>query len=170
MPLPSPFGESDPSSFKEVKRRPDGHHQLFPCRLLARDGEGVILHYRLSEAREVDAVRLQPGDSTIAYFWTSRPYNVYHWLGPDGATRGYYFNIARDTIVSGDRVEWTDLGLDLLVLADGRTFWIDEAEVSSLGEEDRQAVGRARRHLEEEYARVVAEVANRSALLRAQVA
>lgn len=114
----------------------------------------------------VDGVRLEPGGETIAYYWTTRPYNVYHWLRPDGATAGFYFNAARDTVISDNRVEWTDLGLDLLVLPDGQAVWVDEAEVAVLPEADRDAVRHIRQRLADEHREVVTGVAERSASLR----
>ena len=156
-------------AFLEVKRRPDGRRQVFPCSLLARDEGAVVLHYHLTRLWTVDTVRLEPGDETIAYYWTARPYNVYHWIRPDGITAGFYFNAARDTAFFDDRVEWTDLGLDLLVLPDGQTVWIDEEDVAALPAADREAVRHLRRRLEEDHRQVVAWVAERSGTLRAQV-
>ncbi len=152
-----------------MKRRPDGRREVFPCGLLARNEEVVVLHYGLTSPRTLGGVRLEPGDETIAYYWTTRPYNVYHWIRPDGTTAGFYFNAARDTALYEDRVEWTDLGLDLLVLPDGQTVWIDEEEVAALPEADRAAVHHARRRLEEDHSQVVAGVVERSAVLRTQV-
>ncbi len=157
------------SSFQEVKRRPDGRRQVYPCRLLAREAEVVILHYRLTTAWTVGTVRLQPGDDTIAYFWPVRPYNLYHWLRPQRVTAGYYFNLARKTEVFDDRLEWTDLGLDLLVLPDGRATWVDQEEVAALPAADREAVALARVRLEREYPQVVAWAAGRSKGLRLRV-
>ncbi len=152
-----------------MKRRPDGRTQIFPCRLLAREGEAVVLHYLLTSPGNVAGVRLQPGDETVAYYWTTRPYNVYHWIRPAGTTLGFYFNAARDTALFDDRVEWTDLGLDLLVLPDGQIVWIDEEEIPALGAADQATVRQIRRRLEEEYPRVVAWAAERSAALMAQM-
>ena len=83
---------------------------------------------------------------------------------------GFYFNAARNTELYPDRVEWTDLGLDLLVLPDRRTAWIDEEEVASLPAADREAVDVIRRHLEEVHPEVVAWVERQSAAYRERVA
>jgi len=156
-------------AFQEVKRRPDGRQEVFPCRLLSREGQGVILHYRLTARWTVGELHLEPGDETIAYYWPDRPYNVYHWLRADGTTAGFYLNVARDTVVSADRVEWTDLGLDLLVLPDGRAVWVDEEDPAALPPADREAVGRARERIEADYRPLLAWVAEHSAALRARV-
>ncbi|MDR7538809.1 MAG: DUF402 domain-containing protein [Armatimonadota bacterium] len=155
--------------FQEVKRRPDGRQEVFCCRLLAREGQAVILHYRLTVPWTVGGLRLEPGDETIAYYWTDRPYNVYHWLRSDGWTAGVYFNAARDTVVSADRVEWTDLGLDLLVLPGGRAVWVDEEDLTALAPADQKAARRARERIEADYRTLLAWVEERSAALRAQV-
>lgn len=157
-------------SFLEVKLRPDGRREVFPCRLLDRQDDTAVLDYRLTHSREVARVRLEAGMRTIAYFWTSRAYNVYHWMLPDGGTVGFYFNAARDTMLYPDRVEWTDLGLDLLVLPQRRTAWIDEEEVTALAPADREAVETIRRHLEESHPQVVAWIERQSAAYRERVA
>lgn len=156
-------------AFYEVKRRPDGRQQVFPCGLLAREDHAVILHYRLTSPWTVGGLRLEPGDETIAYYWPDRPYNVYHWLRADGSTAGVYFNAARDTVVYADRVEWTDLGLDLLVLPGGRAVWVDEEDLAALAPADREAARRAREQIEADYPTLLAWVGERSAALRAQV-
>jgi protein associated with RNAse G/E len=157
-------------SLLEVKLRPDGRREVFPCRLLDRQGDATVLDHRLTRDREVAGVRLEAGMRTIAYFWTTRAYNVYHWIQAHGGTVGFYFNAARDTMLFPDRVEWTDLGLDLLVLPDRQTTWIDEEEVTALAPADREAVGAIRRHLEEVHPEVVAWVELASAAYRERVA
>lgn len=129
-----------------------------------------MLDYRLTRSREVAGVRLEAGMRTIAYFWTTRAYNVYHWIQEHGGTVGFYFNAARNTELYPDRVEWTDLGLDLLVLPGRRTVWIDEEEVAALPSPDREAVDAIRRHLEEVHLEVVAWVERQSAAYRERVA
>jgi predicted RNA-binding protein associated with RNAse of E/G family len=157
-------------SFREVKHRPDGRREVFPCRLLARSPRAAVLYYRLSRRVAVDGIRLAPGFATVAYYWAARPYNLYHWVRPNGRTAGFYFNAARDTALFADRVEWTDLGLDLLVRPGGRASWIDEEEVASLPPRDQAAVARTRRRLQREYPRVVAWAEARSAVLRRAIA
>lgn len=156
-------------SFLEVKLRPDGRREVFPCRLLDRQGDAAVLDYRLTHSRDVAGVRLEAGMRTIAYFWTTRAYNAYHWIQEHGGTVGFYFNAARNTELYPDRVEWTDLGLDLLVLPGRRTAWIDEEEVTALPSADREAVDVIRRHLEEVHLEVVAWVEQQSAAYREQV-
>jgi protein associated with RNAse G/E len=155
--------------FFELKHRFDGRIQTFPCHLLARQDDAAVLFYLLSRAGEVATLRLEAGLRTIAYFWTTRAYNIYHWLTPGGATVGFYFNAARDTALYPDRVEWTDLELDLLVLPDRQTAWIDEEEVAGLSAADRQAVESIRQHLQEVHPAVVAWVERESAAYREQV-
>jgi len=157
-------------SFLEVKLRPDGRREVFPCRLLDRQDDAAVLDYRLTRGRDVVGVRLEAGMRTIAYFWTTRAYNVYHWIQEHGGTVGFYFNAARNTKLYPDRVEWTDLGLDLLVLPGRRTVWIDEEEVTALPSADREAVDVIRRHLQEVHLEVVAWVELASAAYRERVA
>ncbi|MBI3975926.1 MAG: DUF402 domain-containing protein, partial [Armatimonadetes bacterium] len=137
--------------FLEVKRRPGGTREVFSCRLLSRREDGVVLLYVLSSSWEVSGVRLASGTRTVAYFWPTHAYNVYYWLTVDAQPVGCYFNIARDTVLHPHHVEWTDLGLDLLVRPGGQATWIDEEEAAGLGAEDREAAAAGRRHLEAVY-------------------
>lgn len=157
--------------FLEVKRRPGGTREVFSCRLLSRGEEGVVLLYVLSSPWEVgEVLRLTSGTRTVAYFWPAHPYNVYYWLTAGAQPVGCYFNVARDTVLHPHHVEWTDLGLDLLVLPGGHATWIDEEETAGLWADDREVVAAGRRHLEAVYRDVVARVARDAMAYREQVA
>jgi len=145
--------------FLEVKRRPGGERAVFPCRLLERRVDGVVLLYLLSSSREVDLLRLTQGTRTVAYFWPARPYTVYYWTTPEAQPLGCYFNVARGTMIHPHHVEWTDLGLDLLVLPEGEARWLDEEETAGLASPDREFAAAARAHLEAAYPDVRAQVA-----------
>lgn len=100
----------------EVKRRPDGTALRFPCRLVRRSSGAAVLLYVLAEAWEVGGLRLPAGAATFAYYWSARWYNVYHWVAPGGVTLGHYVNVATPARLLDGEVEWTDLGVDVLVV------------------------------------------------------
>ncbi len=126
----------------------------------------MVLLYLLSSSSEVDTIRLTRGTRTVAYFWPARPYNVYYWVTADTQPLGCYFNVARETVIHPYHVEWTDLGLDLLVLPGGQARWIDEEEAARLARDDREFAAAARRHLESTYPDVLAKVARESMAYR----
>lgn len=116
----------------EVKYRPDGSSARFRCRLVARGPRTVVLLYVLREPRTVAGLRLCPGVATFAYYWTSRWYNVYHWILPDGTTLGHYVNVATPAQLARDQVEWTDLGADVLMLPGHHPQVLDEEDLDGL--------------------------------------
>lgn len=119
----------DATRFLEVKHTLAGDRQEFECQLLERSQGHAVLLYRLERAWDVAGLRLPSGTRTVAYYWEDRPYNVYHWLHPEGPTLGYYFNISTATRISRDRVEWRDLGVDLLVQPGAQPRFLDEEEL-----------------------------------------
>jgi predicted RNA-binding protein associated with RNAse of E/G family len=116
--------------FTEIKRRLDGSVARFQCSLVLRDGDHVVLRYDFTgKGGEVAGVKLPSGTVTYAYYWCDRPYNVYHWLLPDHTTAGYYFNLADQTVMGDDFVDWQDLTVDILITPDGRCQVLDEDEL-----------------------------------------
>lgn len=137
---------------------------------MQRERGRAVLLYVIDRRRRVGSITLRPGVVTFGYYWVDRPYNVYHWISPEGATIAFYFNICRDTKVSLNRnanvslsrdtqdepgrVEWTDLGVDLLVVPGERVTWLDVEEARALSPADRRLVANARRHLTERHSRI----------------
>ncbi len=103
---------------EERKRKLDGRTLVYPCVGLHGARRRALLQHRLQ--REValagDTVRLLPGTVTYAIYWTDRPYNVYHFVGPDGAVLATYCNVAAETAVDVQGVSWLDLEVDVLIL------------------------------------------------------
>jgi hypothetical protein len=116
----------------EVKHRPDGSSQRFSCRLLARTAGTAALLYVLQDPWRVGGLELEAGVATFAYYWTSRWYNVYHWVPREGGTLAYYVNVATPARLEGNRVEWTDLGVDVLVVPGHPPQVLDEEEMWNL--------------------------------------
>ncbi|RME42677.1 MAG: DUF402 domain-containing protein [Chloroflexi bacterium] len=116
--------------FREIKHRLDGSVVTFDCALVRRAPDHVVLRYDITgEGGEVAGLRLPGGTVTYAYYWADRPYNVYHWVLPDGTTAGYYFNLAGETEIGNDYVEWKDLTVDILITPDGDYRVLDEEEL-----------------------------------------
>ena len=122
MPLPS---------ILERKIRLDGTLVEFACeRVFVEPGRHAVLRYVIPADRTLAGTDLvlAAGTVTIAHYWDDRPYNVYHWL-KDGATVAYYCNVADETRIAEDRVEWLDLVVDVLITPRGDASVLDEDEL-----------------------------------------
>lgn len=113
----------------EVKETLAGQRREFRCELVKLDRDELVVSYRSPVAGEVAGVALPAGTLSLGYFWETRPYNVYHWLGPDSTTLGLYFNISDTTRITSRQVSWRDLVVDVLVTPDGRCQVLDEDEL-----------------------------------------
>ncbi len=153
----------------EVKETLDGERREFGCTLLAASAGEAILLYVIRREGRVEDLLLPAGTLSLGYFWAGRPYNVYHWLAPDGRTLGFYCNISERTIITPARVSWRDLAVDLLVTPDGRRRVLDEdALPSDLDPALRATITAVRDELLRRHETLLAEVERRSAaLLRA---
>lgn len=130
----------------ETKRTLAGRKKTFPCRLLARLPErGVVLLFVSDSAVRVHGLPLPAGTVTFGYFWPDRPYNVYHWMTPDGGTLALYVNLADDTTVEDGRLSWRDLTVDILMPPGRAPLVLDEDELPvDLDPETRARITRAR--------------------------
>ena len=150
--------------FREIKRRLDGRVDRFECSpvQLAQD-EVVLLHKRSEEGR-VDDLVLPAGSLTFGYFWTQRPYNVYHFVTETGRTLGVYFNVCDQTEISPETVSWRDLVIDLLVTPDGRCRVLDAEELPpDLSTHPAQLIRETEQYLQSQHGSVCAEVERRTA-------
>jgi len=148
--------------FTEIKHRLDGSVAEFECTLVHREAGHVVIRYDITgEGGEVAGLRLPGGTVTYAYYWADRPYNVYHWLLPDGTTAGYYFNLADQTQIGEDYVEWQDLTVDILITPDGRCQVRDEEELpADVGPAVREKIEQARLEILRSQKRLVEEIEN----------
>lgn len=114
----------------EIKRKLSGQAKEFNCRVLSRDGTHLVVLFIARGEMNVHGVALPAGTATFGHFWSDRPYNVYHWLDPaDGGTIGYYINLAEETAISADRLEWRDMIVDVLVSRAGQATVLDVDEI-----------------------------------------
>ena len=96
---------------------------------------------------------------TAGHFWVDRPYNVYHWLDPQGLTLGFYFNVGHTDTVQTDLLAWRDLIVDVIVTPDGGMLVLDEEELPpDLAPEHRGTIARALEQVMTNPKRLVAEI------------
>ncbi len=135
----------------EVKHKLSGERAEFECEacLLAPPRRAVLRYVLDREWRlEEPEITLPEGVRTYAYYWSDRPYNVYHWVRPDGSTVGYYFNVARNTRIGQSEVEWDDLEVDYWLDAEGNSAVLDEGLLpESLDTEARSTIEAAKAEL-----------------------
>jgi hypothetical protein len=113
----------------EIKETLAGVRQTFTGRAPPRRAGEVVALFVLPAARDVDGVTLPAGTVTFGYFWADRPYNVYHWMLPTGATIAFYVNLVDRTIIDETTLAFRDLAVDVLLPAHGSPRVLDEDEL-----------------------------------------
>lgn len=98
----------------ETKISLHGVRKEFVCQRLAGDETSVIVLFIAPKDMTVADIQLPAGTVTFGHFWAHRPYNVYHWMTPEGQTLGHYFNICDQTHIEPTTLQWRDLVLDVL--------------------------------------------------------
>lgn len=75
----------------------------------------------------------QRGDRFLEWHYTDRWYNVFKIFDREtGAVRGWYCNITRPALLTGDTVSADDLELDVFIYASGAVMLKDEADFAAL--------------------------------------
>ncbi len=151
---------------KEIKHKLSGERLEFNCELLERSDRHAVLLYRLPQAAQVADLVLPEGTVTYAHYWTDRPFNVYHWIAPDGRTLAYYVNLGDRVALQSDRVEWRDLAIDILVTPDGRRQVLDTDELQEAPPGLRREIAALREQVLTGLSSVLMEVAETTARLR----
>ncbi|MHB1133257.1 MAG: DUF402 domain-containing protein [Chloroflexota bacterium] len=113
----------------EIKHTLAGARREFWCELCELTTEHAVILFRLRRDVDLAGVLMPAGTLSFGHYWTDRHYNVYHWLLPDGTTRAYYVNLADNTDLREDAVEWRDLVVDVLLTPDGSARVLDEDEL-----------------------------------------
>lgn len=99
----------------EEKANYDGRIDRVECLLLKKSAQEIVLLYRISKKYKTNHFSLPLGSFTIAYYYFDRPYNLYHWISPQGESLGYYFNIVKDVYLKENTLYYTDLIVDILI-------------------------------------------------------
>jgi hypothetical protein len=119
--------------FVEIKEHLNGERFEFHCRKLEWTGERLVSRFDIHDGGEVGTVTLPPGSISFAYYWPNHPYNVYHFVAPDGTPLAFYINLCSPPRISAERLEWRDLTVDVLIVPDERLGYrvevLDEDEL-----------------------------------------
>ncbi|MFF7313556.1 DUF402 domain-containing protein [Streptomyces sp. NPDC008137] len=122
--------------------------------LLADDGTRVTVRapWAGSGVRDFGFVRFEPGDVFTEYYWRDRWYAVKEVRSATGTLKGWYCDITRPAVRSGQELLVEDLDLDLWRSADGtdvRRLDEDEFAESGIAETDPAAAAAALAALDE---------------------
>ncbi|WP_246562195.1 DUF402 domain-containing protein [Streptomyces roseirectus] len=126
----------------------------YPADLLADDGTRVTVRAPWAGAgtRDFGFVRFEPGDVFTEHYWRDRWYAIKEVRAADGTLKGWYCDITRPAVRTGDTLTVEDLDLDLWLNAtrtDVRRLDEDEFEASGLRTRDPVAASAATRALDE---------------------
>lgn len=117
----------------ERKVRYDGTVSEYECQVVKREREELVLLYEIQQGFRMkmngQQVHIPAETITVGFYWEDRPYNVYHWRTKEGTYLGSYFNMVKDTTISGQTVSYVDLIVDLMVLPDGSHAVLDLDEL-----------------------------------------
>jgi len=104
------------------------------CDLVTHTNEVIELVGQFeNELQHSELGTIELGTRSIEFFYSSRWYNHFVFLEPDGSLRNHYLNICMPPKVSPGLIEYIDLDIDLLVWPDGRvvTLDVDEFETNA---------------------------------------
>ena len=71
---------------------------------------------------------IEAGTVSREYFWLERWYSVFRFEESNGDLRNYYCNINLPPEFDGDKLDYVDLDIDIVVWPDGRVVTLDEDE------------------------------------------
>lgn len=156
---------SEAEQILEIKHKLNGSRHEFNCQTLEKSPGYVVMLYRLEKPISIEDQHFVAGTLSLGYFWDDRNYNVYHWVTPQGESQAVYVNIADNTTITHDIVEWRDLILDLLITPDGRCQLLDEDELpEDLSEELSQLIWKQTEDLQQQHQALREDIEARSAL------
>ncbi|WP_419993263.1 DUF402 domain-containing protein [Streptomyces boninensis] len=126
----------------------------YPATAVSDDGTRAVVRapWAGPPVRDFGFVRFESGDVFTEHYWRDRWYSIKEVRAADGTLKGWYCDITRPAVVTGDTLTIEDLDLDLWRSADGGTVLRldeDEFEESGLAERDPDAAARAQAALDE---------------------
>ncbi|HUI46012.1 MAG TPA: DUF402 domain-containing protein [Nitrospirota bacterium] len=136
-----------------------GELHEYHCELVLLTDTFGLLRYIIDREYHVNGITLHPGEVSLAFYWTNRPYTLYTWRHDKPGRELYYFNIADRVSLEQTRFVWRDLVVDILIDEHENAHILDEDELpSDLNPELRDHIERAKNHLLTHYHQIIAEV------------
>ena len=124
-----------PRDLEVQKFKPDGSLKMhYWGRLIgANADERLITAVGNFDQQIVGDYWLRGGDEYIEWYSRAKGYNILEiHARPGGPIKFWYCNICRPAQFTGDKIVWTDLGLDLLVTRQRQFFLLDQDELADL--------------------------------------
>jgi uncharacterized protein len=78
--------------------------------------------------RDLGYMKLENTDLYHEFYYNDRWFNVFQVFRGDGRMKGWYCNICRPALFSGNEISFVDMVLDVFVHPDGRYLVLDEDE------------------------------------------
>ncbi len=117
------------ADFLEIKRHKNKPDQQFRCTLLHREPDHAVLHYFSEKPGLIADISIAAGSTTVAWYWTHRPYAVWRMFDRNACLIGTLFHICTDIQIYDDHLSYTDLLLDIWVAPDSSLRILDGDEV-----------------------------------------
>ena len=155
------MASEEPGTILEVKRFPDGRWEEYRCQALLVEPQRAVVRFVSQGPRPWRGGSIPAGSTTYGFFWRRRPYNLYHMLSPDGTLLAHRFDVVTEVRIDRERIEYLDLGLDVLVLPQRRVLVEDEDEVAAyaaqglLSAEQLALIGQTRLLLQTYHSRII---------------
>jgi hypothetical protein len=151
------------NEFLEYKHKYSGGTTIFPCFLVDRNGEELILGFKPDKPINYIGIHFPLGSVSLGYYWPNRNYNVYHWKDPQGKTLLYYFNISKDTKIGDDRIDWLDLIVDVAAKPGEEPRILDFEEIPpDMPTEDMRIIGNAIKFILSNFGKLREEVESKT--------
>jgi protein associated with RNAse G/E len=148
----------------EIKRHLNKPDETYPCDLIERGNNYVLLRYVSDRPGWVGEVTFEVGSITYAYYKTGEGYVLWKMFGPDGSLKGHLFHICRDLKVAEERVEYLDLLLDVWIGADGKPIILDRDEVRNcanqglIGETELSRIDRYEKEIIQNWRQIISRI------------
>lgn len=116
--------------YKEIKRHLNKPDQTFICDLVHYEENHVILKYYSEDPGQISDIKIPPGSTTMAYYWSDRGYVLWQMFDNTGDLIGTLFHICSEVDISETEVHYLDLLLDIWITPDSSIRILDQDEVT----------------------------------------
>ncbi len=110
----------------------------YPGKVLGQTGDSLLLEAFFNRPdRPFHGIVMRKGDRFLEKYFFDRWYNIYEIHDrDDDHIKAWYCNVSRPAEMTGDRISYVDLALDLLVYPNGEQLVLDQDEFTALDLEE----------------------------------
>jgi hypothetical protein len=117
--------------FIEIKKHKNKPDQQFSCTLLHREPDHVVLRYFSETPGLIADIPIAASSTTIAHYWTQRPYAAWRMFDQRSCLIGTLFHICSNVYIDAASISYEDLLLDIWIAHDSSLRVLDEDEVQT---------------------------------------